>query len=144
MTSIDHDIDPNLDPTKPKQPDKSLGELFSDLSGEFTDLMRTQIELAKTELKDEAKKSGRIAGMFGAAAFAGYLAAVLIAFAAAWGLAEVMPEGWAFLIVGAVFAVVAYILYARARDQARKTQFMPKDTGEEVKEDVQWARQKLS
>jgi uncharacterized membrane protein YqjE len=140
MTSVEHEVDP----TQPKQPDKSLGELFSDLSSETTQLLRTQVELAKTELTDEAKKAGRIGGMFGAAAFAGYLAALLLAFAAAWGLAEVMAEGWAFLIVGAVFAVVAYILYQRARDEARKTEFMPKETAKEMKEDVQWARQKLS
>ena len=50
------------DPTEPKQSDKSLGDLFGDLSQEFTDLVRTQTELAKTEIRtqtDRAKQRRR-------------------------------------------------------------------------------------
>ncbi len=145
MTAADPGIGARAadDPTKPKQPDKSLGELFGDLSSDFTDLMRTQIELAKVEVRDEARKAGRTAGMFGGAAVAGYMALLLVSFAAAWGLANVMNEGWAFLIVGVVYAIVAYVMYLRGRDRAKEMK-VPEQTVDSVKEDVQWARQKLT
>jgi len=132
------------DPTKPKEPDKSLGDLFTDLSSEFTDLISTQIELAKVEVRSEARKAGRTAGMFGGAAVAGYMALLLLSFAAAWGLENVMDAGWAFLIVGAVYAIAAAVLFARGRDRVNDLKPVPEQTVASVKEDVQWARQKLS
>jgi len=143
MTATTPGVRPQ-DPTKPKQPDKSLGDLFGDLSSEFSDLLRTQVELAKVEIRTEAKQAGRTAGMFGGAAVAAYMALVLLSFAAAWALENVMDAGLAFLIVGAVYAVVAAVLYVRGRDRAKQMNVVPEQTVASVKEDVQWARQKLS
>jgi uncharacterized membrane protein YqjE len=134
----------DTDPTKPKQPDKSLGDLFGDLSSEFTDLISTQIELAKVEVRNEARKAGRTAGMFGGAAVAGYMALLLLSFAVAWGLENVMDAGLAFLIVGAAYAIAAGVLFLRGRDRMSDLKPVPEQTVASVKEDVQWARQKLS
>lgn len=149
MTTADPRLGANAgneanDPTKPKQPDKSLGDLFGDLSSEFTDLMRTQVELAKVELRTEARKAGKTAGIFGGAAITGYMALLLLSFAVAWALATVMNAGWAFLIVGAAYAIAAAVLYFRGRDRAKEMKPVPEQTVESVKEDVQWARQKLT
>jgi uncharacterized membrane protein YqjE len=132
------------DPTKPKQPDKSLGELLGELSEEFSDLVHSQVELFKTEMQDQRQKAVQAASGYGAAVVCAYMALVLLSFAAAWGLAEVMPEGVAFLIVGAVFAIAAGALYLMGRSRAREVKLVPEDTIQSVKEDVQWARQKLS
>lgn len=132
------------DATRPKDPDKSLGDLFGELSSEFVDLMQTQLELAKTEMRDEARRAGRVAGMFGAAAVAGYMALLLLSFAIAWGLATVMNAGWAFLIVGVVYAFASALLYMQGRERARDVKLVPEQTAASVKEDVQWARQKIS
>ena len=132
------------DPTEPKQPDKSLGDLFGDLSQEFTDLVRTQTELAKTELRTQADRAKRVAGAVGAAAVAGYMALVMLSFAAAWGLTEIVPEGVAFFIVGGLYALGAGVLYLRGRARSRELSLVPQDTVESVKEDVQWARQKMN
>ena len=130
------------DPTPPKQPDQSLGDLFGDLSREFGELVRTQTELAKTEIRTQTDKAKIAAGAFGGAALAGYMALLLLSFAAAWGLSEVMPEGFAFLIVGVIYAVVAGVLYLRGRRQVEELNIVPEQTIESVKEDVQWAQQK--
>ena len=134
-------IDP--DPSQPKLPDKSLGDLFGELSQELGDLLKTQVELAKTEVRTEADKAKRVGGAFGAAAFAGYMAALLVSFAIAWGLSEVVPEGVAFLIVGVAYAIAAWVLFNRARERAKEINLVP-DTMQSLKEDVQWARQKFS
>ena len=131
-------------PTQPKQPDKSIGDLFGELSHEFTELVRTQTELAKTEIRAQANNAKRAAGAFGGAAIAGYMALLLLSFAAAWGLSEVVPEGVAFLIVGVIYAVVAGFLFMRGRERAREFSIVPEETVESVKEDVQWAQQKIS
>jgi len=132
------------DPTAPKQPDKSLGELFGDLSQEFTELVRTQTELAKTEIHTQTDRAKRVASAFGAVAVTGYMALLLLSFAAAWGLSEIVPEGVAFLIVGGVYAFAAGVLYLRGRAQARELSLVPQETVESLKEDVEWARQRKS
>ena len=82
--------------------------------------------------------------MFGTAGFAGYLALILLSFAVAWGLDAVMPTGWAFAIVGLVWAVVAAVLFAVGRNQMRAVQPVPPKTKESIKEDVEWVRQQKS
>ena len=132
------------DPTKPKEPDKSLGDLFGDLSHEFSELVRAQTELAKSEIRTQADKAKRAAGAFGGAALAAYMALVLLSFAAAWGLSEIVPEGVAFLIVGLIYAAIAAVMYLRGRERGREFSIVPEETVESVKEDVQWAQQKIS
>jgi len=120
--------------------DRSLGELFGELTSDLSTLMRKEVELARIELKDEISKGARAGEMLGATALAGYMALLLLSFAAAWGLAEVMAAGWAFLIVGAVYAVVAAVLYSKGRAELRRVQMKPEQTIETLKEDVQWAK----
>ena len=92
--------------TEPIEADKPLAELLSQLTSDFSSLVTTHIELAKVEIKEEVTKAGKGAGLLGGGAFAGVMAVLLLSFAAAWGLAEVVPEGVAFLIVGLVWAAV--------------------------------------
>jgi uncharacterized membrane protein YqjE len=146
MTRLEPGRDPDRDrdPTKPLAADKSLGDLFGDLSSEFTQLLRTEAELAKTEIRDEADKAKRVASVFGIAAIAGYMALLLLSFAVAWALDAVLPTGAAFAIVGAVYAIVAAVLAMRGRQRVRELTVVPPRTTETVKEDVQWTREKIS
>ena len=114
------------------------------MSQEIGEVLKTQVELAKTEIRTEADKAKRVGSAFGAAAFTGYMAALLLSFALAWGLSEIVPEGVAFLIVGVLYAIAAWILFARGRERAKEVNLIPQDTMQSLKEDVQWARQKLS
>lgn len=120
--------------------DRSLTELLSDLGRGASTLMRQEMELAKLETKEQLRLTGKAGAMFGAAAITGFLALLLMSFAAAWGLAAVLPDGVAFLIVGLVYAVVAAVLLTQAKKRAAEIQPVPEQTVETLKEDVQWAR----
>ena len=144
MADVSQRVDgPRSRSTEPLESDKSLGELLAQLSADFGELVSVQVELAKVELKDEARTTARSAGMFGGAAVAALLAFLLVSLAAAWGLAEVVPEGVAFLIVAVVWAIAAGALFMVARKQVREIEPIP-ETRESMKEDVQWARQQMS
>jgi Putative Actinobacterial Holin-X, holin superfamily III len=73
----------------------SVGELMSNVSRDLFTLLRQEIALAKAEVKEEAKKAGKAAGMFGGAGFAGYLVLLFLSLALWWGLSNVMDQGWA-------------------------------------------------
>lgn len=138
-----YEAEPEPDPTQPVEPEASLGELLNRITSDFSGLVSTQVELAKVEIKEEVASAGRAAGLLGGGAFCAYLAVVLLAFAAAWGLSEVVPEGVAFLIVAVVFAVAAAVLIPKGKQKL--TDIRPgEQTAETVKEDVQWAREQMS
>ena len=125
-------------------PDQSLGELFSDLTRDFGALVRDEVQLAKTEITEEVRQTAKAGGMLGGAAYAGIMAVLLLSFAAAWGLSELVPVGVAFLIVGLVWAAIGGVLYARGRAQLRDLNLKPEQTIETIREDVQWAKQQTS
>jgi hypothetical protein len=125
---------------QPPPADASLGELFSNLSSDMSALLRDELSLAKVELKEEITKVGRAGGMFGGAALSGYMTIVLLSFAAAWGLAELMAVGWAFLIVAVVWGAAGALLYLRGREQLQQVDLKPEQTIDTVKEDLKWAK----
>ncbi len=123
---------------------ESLGELFSRLTEDLSKLVRDEVELAKVELSDTLA-SARTAGVsLGVAGVLGLMAFLMVSFAAAWGLAEVVPEGVAFLIVGAVYGLVALVLAAIGRQRLKAVKPVPDQTVETLKEDVAWAKQQMS
>lgn len=122
----------------------SLGDLFSRLTADLSKLVRDETQLAKVELT-ETLQQARTAGVsIGTAGVLGLLALILLSFAAAWGLAEVVPEGVGFLIVGAAYGVVALGLLAFGRQRLKAVNPVPEQTVETLKEDVAWARQQMS
>jgi uncharacterized membrane protein YqjE len=131
----------NPDPTRPLEADKSLGELLSRLTKDFSNLVSTQVDLAKLEIKEEVARAGKGAGMLTGGAVAAYLSLLLLSFAAAWGLSEVMATGFAFLILGAVWLVVAGVLLMSGRNELKSVDPIPQQTKAELQEDVAWARQ---
>lgn len=129
---------------EPLESERSLGELFSQLGEDLAGLVTSQMELARTELTAEVKDAGKAAGLLGAGSVLGYLALTLLCFAAAWGLSEVVPEGVAFLIVGAVVGIVAAVLVAVGRKQVEAAKHVAPETVKTIKEDVQWTRRQMT
>jgi O-antigen/teichoic acid export membrane protein len=68
------------------------------------------------------------------------MVALFLSLAAVFGLANVMDAGWAALIVTAVWAVIAAVLYVMGRSRMREVSPKPEQTMQTLKEDAQWAR----
>lgn len=130
--------------TEPKMADASLGDLFGRMTTDLSTLVRKELELARVEIKEDVTKAGKAGGTLGAAAVAGWMALILLSFALAWGLAEIMPEGFAFLIVGVIYAIVAAVLYSAGRKKLQQVNPVPEQTVETLKEDAQWLRDQKS
>jgi hypothetical protein len=122
----------------------SVGELIGNISNDLSQLFRQEVELAKAELKEEAGKAGKAAGMLGGAAFAGYLAVVLLSFALVFGLGNIMDLGWAALIVAVLWGVVGAVLYANGRKKLKTVDPMPRRTVDTIKEDAEWLKNPTS
>ena len=110
----------------------SLGELMSQVTADLSTLMRQEVELAKAELREEGKKAGKAAGLFGGAGFGGYMVALFLSIALWAGLSNVMDAGWAGLIVAVVWAVIAGVLYSMAKRNAERIRGL-KQTNDSVR-----------
>jgi uncharacterized membrane protein YqjE len=130
--------DTRLDDAQVREPETSLGELTSRLTSELGELFRTHVELAKQETVTEVRTAAKASGMLAGSGVAAHFALLLLSFAAAWGLAAVMPNGLAFLIVGVVWAIVAGVLYMLGRKQIDELDPTPHATIEEIQEDKKW------
>ena len=124
--------------------DRSVGQLLGDVTRELQALVRKELELARAETKEELQRAGAAGKRFGVAALAGYLAVVMLSFAAAWALTAVMPTGWAFFAVGVVLGVVAGAMALQGRRRLREFHPVPQETAETLKEDVQWLKSRKS
>jgi len=118
----------------------SVGELIGNISNDLSQLFRQEVELAKAEVKQEAAKAGKAAGMLGAAAFAGYLTVVLLSFALVFALSNVMDPGWAALIVAVIWGIVGAVLYANGRKKLKAVDPVPRRTVDTIKEDAEWLK----
>ncbi|WP_319462404.1 phage holin family protein [Micromonospora sp. RTP1Z1] len=98
----------------------SLGELMRSVTTDLSMLMRQEVELAKAEIRQEGKKAGKAAGLFGGAGFGGYMVALFLSIALWAGLSNVMDAGWAGLIVAVIWAAIAAVLYSMAKKNAKR------------------------
>jgi len=125
--------------------ERSLGDLFSDLSRETTTLVRQEVQLAKAELTQSATEAARGIGMLvagGAVAYAGLLFLLL---AIVFGLIEVGLDAWlSALVVGLVVVAIGAVLVLRARESLKPANLAPQKTVETLKEDAAWAKEQIT
>jgi uncharacterized protein HemX len=139
-----HPLDP--DQVSEERPagkeDRSLGELFAELTRETTTLVRQEVDLAKTEMSHKAAEVGKDVGFLaagGAAAYAGLLA--LIA-ALIIGLGQAGVTWWlSALVVGLIVAGIGGFLVWRGLNNLKHETKAPLETIETLKEDARWAKE---
>ena len=124
--------------------ERSLGDIVADLGRDMTTLVKQEIELARTELKEEATKAGRGAGMLGGAGVAALLMLLLASCALAYLLDNWMPVELAFLITALVWAVVAAVLAVKGRAALRQVSPQLPETQQTLKEDASWVKAQKS
>ena len=112
----------------------SVGQLMGDISRDLSTLMRQELELAKVEMKQEASKAAKGAGMLGGAGFAGYLTILFLSLALAWALSAPVGAGWAHVIVAALWGLVALVLFILGRNKMKQVHPKPEQTVETVGE----------
>lgn len=94
--------------------EQSLGELVATATRDLSVLVHQEIELAKSELAEQAKRAGMGAGLLSGAGVFALLGVFLLCFAAAYGIADGagIPVWAGFLCVAGLFVVVGAVLGA--------------------------------
>lgn len=120
-------------PSQQKASETSLGDLVGEVSRDLSALMRQELELAKAELAESAKRAGMGAGLLGAAGYAAMMAVLFLSLALWWALGLLIGLGWSGVVVAVLWAIVAGILFAIGRSRLKTVEGAPQ-TVETVKE----------
>ncbi len=112
----------------------SVGDLVGQVAADLSKLMRQELELAKAELKAEATKAGKGAGLLGGAGYAGLMVGIFASITLMYLLNFVMPLVVAALLVTALWAAVGFSLYSKGRQQLKTVNPTPTQTVASLKE----------
>ena len=126
---------------EPAGDDQSLGDLVALAAKDVSQLIRYEIDLAKTELKDDVQRIGLAGALSGVAAFVACLVLVLLSIALAFGLVALGIWAWAaFLIVAGVYVLFAALVLGIAYLRVRRLSGLSK-TRKTVTEGLEMLRQ---
>ena len=122
---------------------KPLGDLFSDLAGEMSELVRKEVTLAKVEVGQKARHIGKNIGYLVVGGAVAYAAMLAIIAGIVMLLDGVMPNWVAAIVVGVVVGIIGWLLIGKARAALQATDITPQQTVETLKEDAAWVKQQI-
>ena len=121
--------------------DRSLGELFSDLSQQTGALIQQEMRLAKAELSEKFADVGKNAAMIAAAAVFGLAALGALTAGIVLLLVELGVVPWlAAVLTAALMGLVAFLLAQSGVTALRKKSLAPVETIDSIKETTQWLK----
>jgi uncharacterized membrane protein YqjE len=120
---------------------RPVTQVLQDIVGNVQEIVRSEVRLAKAELREEAVKAKSSGLLLGAGAVIGLYAGGCLLLGIIHALALRMPMWGASLFVGGVLAIFAAILLGMGKNRIREVNPMPERTIDTVKENVEWAKQ---
>jgi hypothetical protein len=120
--------------------DRSLGELFAELSRETSTLFRQEVALAKTEMTQKATRAGKDIGFLVAGAAILYAGLLAIIAAIIIALGHAIPMWSSALLVGIVIIAGAAFLVMKGINDLKRADIAPTTTLNTLKEDATWAK----
>jgi hypothetical protein len=124
--------------------ERSLGQLFGDLSRQLSTLVRQEIDLARTEVTTKAGAATRDAALIGAGGALAYAGLLVLLGAVVLLLVEAGLDAWlAALIVGIIVAAIGGFLVMRGRSGLQNADLAPTRTIDTLKDDAEWAKERI-
>jgi len=133
--------------------ERSIGELFGQLTQDMTLLVRQEVQLARTEMTEKISRVTTNLISVGAGGFVAYLGGLALMAALILAIRDLanISLAWSALIVGAILAIVGYVMLQRGMKELKGAELAPrrtveniKDDVQSIKEDVQWAKEQRS
>jgi uncharacterized membrane protein YqjE len=118
--------------------ERPITEIFRDIVGNVQEMVRSEVRLARVEMREEASKAARAGAMLAAGAVLAITAGVFLLVCIAQLLDMVMPDWAAALIMAIALGIPAAILVSKGRQRLHVP--MPEKTIENVKENVEWMK----
>ncbi len=106
----------------------SIGDLIGNVTQDLSLLVRQEVELAKAELSQSAKRAGTGSGMLAGAGVAGHFVLLFLSIALWWALAHPLGHAWSALVLAVIWGVVAAVLALKGRKELQRIKGAPRTT----------------
>src|SRR5688572_9377416 len=130
----------------------SIPALLRELRDESTTLLRQEVALAKTEMKENVSRLGSHAARIAVGGFVAYAGVIVLligighllgALLIRAGLDEQVAQWLAPTIVGLIVAIIGWMMLSKAKHAIAHDGLAPKQTIESLRENKEWAQSKL-
>jgi drug/metabolite transporter (DMT)-like permease len=122
---------------------RPISELLSDALNQLSALIRTEIQLARTEIAGKAARAALGLAMLGGALAVSIGAVVLLLMSLAEQFDNWMPEGLALLLAGLIGAAISGALAWTGLQRMRADELAPKRTIEQLQRDAAAAKEQV-
>jgi hypothetical protein len=127
-----------------EESDRSLGELFGDLTRDTAKLVRQEVSLAQAELTQKATRAGKDVGQLVAGGALAYAGLIVLLVGIALGLVAMGMVPWlAYILVGAVVAGIGAYLAQQGIASLKSVDLVPRQTVETLQDDARWAKEQF-
>ena len=115
---------------------RSASSLLSDLIAHVSGLVRKEVDLARAEVSENLTKAAVAVGLLVGAVVILLVALNVLSAAIVAGIAELgIEEGWAALIVGGVYFVIAFAMVKKGTNDLKATSLAPTRTASSLRRD---------
>lgn len=125
------------------QPQRKVSDVLQDIVGNIQQTIRLEVVLAKVEVKEKAQASSQPAAILATGTILGLYGLGFLLLVVVYGLSLVVAPWLAALIVGGVLVTTGGILVAKSRTALKQIDPVPTKTVREVKENLQWAKDRI-
>jgi uncharacterized membrane protein YqjE len=121
--------------------ERSFSDLFQDIIHHIQEIVRSEVRLAKLELRDEATKAKSAGLLMTVGGITATFAAFFLLLMFVYALSRVVPDWAAALIVSVMLAIVAGATLNSGIQRFKQIHPAPERAIETLKENVEWAKQ---
>lgn len=122
----------------------SLGDTVTGIIQDIQNIVRGEVQLAKTEIKEDAGKLGKAIGMVGAAAFLALVGFIFLMLGVTYLLNKSLEMWISAGIVGLVLLIIGAILGVAGKNKIQEANMVPDKTIDSLKEDKEWASHQIN
>ena len=123
--------------------ERSLGELFGELTDEVRTLFRQEVALARAEVNSKVSHLSSDAIRIGIGAAVAFVAFQALVATGIIALDLILPLWLSALIVGVVLAIVGYALIQQGMNDIKRRGVTPTQTIDSLKEDREWLQDQI-
>ena len=123
---------------------RSATSLISDALTHMSSLVRKEVDLARAEVSENMNRAMVAIGLLVGAIVMALVALIVLAGALVAAIAELgIEEGWAALIVGVLFAIIAAIMASKGANDLKASSLAPTRTAENLRKDKDAVKESL-
>lgn len=117
---------------------KGAGSLLTETLASISSLVRKEVDLARTEVNENLSRAATALGLIAGGAIVALVALNVLAAALVAGITELgLEAGWSSLLVGAAFAVIAFVMLTKGSNDLKLSSLAPTRTAKNVQRDAE-------